>query len=264
MARTGSGQLIERQILTPMLGIFRFALDEGCPAFVAGQYLTLGLEVEGEIVWRPYSIASSPEQTNYVEFLVRWAVHPVEGKFTTALGRLEVGDRIRWRGPKGHFTLPDSSDGRMLLLIGAGTGVAPFVSFIRHIRESEQSREIILLHGASYIEDLAYGELFRDMERQATLRYWPTISRPDEDHNRDWRGATGRVESWLERPAPDASCALERALAFELNPESTFVYLCGSIGMAESVTAQLLAQGYRPKRPRDASDSYDFLVEAYG
>ena len=106
------GTLIARELLTPTLGIFRFELEGGVPPFLAGQYLTLGLEVEGEIVWRPYSVASPPEETRFVEFLVRWAVHPVAGRFTTRPGAARGGRRLLLEGAQGALHRARGASGR--------------------------------------------------------------------------------------------------------------------------------------------------------
>jgi ferredoxin--NADP+ reductase len=293
VTKRGTGRLVERELLTPTLGIFRFALEGGVPDFEAGQYLTLGLAPEpssgpapgsssepvpgssskpapGEqITWRPYSVASPPEETRHVDFLVRWAVHPVEGVFTTRLGRLKEGDTIHWRGPRGHFTIrertPDGRpDRRRLLLVAAGTGVAPFTSYLGHLEATEDEREVVLLHGASYVDELAYRERFEDLARQGKLVYLPTISRPDESHNDGWSGGTGRVERWLEEREGEETCALERELAIRLDPEHTSAHLCGSEGMVHAARAALEARGFRDARHPHADGRHDLVWEAYG
>jgi len=241
--------LIERELLSPTLGIFRFALDGGVPPFEAGQYLILGLPVDGKLVWRPFSVASPPEETRFVEFLVRWVVHPVEGVFTTRFGRLREGDLIRWKGPQGRFTIRERlhdgrPDRRRLLLVAAGTGVAPFASYLGHLQAADDGREVVLVQGASYADELAYRQRFEELARQGRLEYLPTISRPEELRNQDWSGGTGRVERWLELPAPGAPCELERALSIQLAPADTCAYLCGSDGMVRAARAALEARGF--------------------
>lgn len=269
MTGSGTGRLVERELLTPTLGIFRFELDGGIPSFAPGQYLTLGLVHGDEAVWRPLSIVSPPEETRFVEFLVRWAVHPVAGAFTTRLGELQEGDAIRWKGPKGRFTLrerfPDGSpDERIGLLIAAGTGIAPFVSFVEHVQHCGKDRQLVVLQGASYVDELAYRERFEELVRAGSLSYVPTISRPLESHNSDWSGGSGRVEAWLERPEDGGACALERALSLELDPALVSAYVCGSEAMVHNVRAQLEPLGFRPHADPYPDGRYDLAWEAYG
>src|SRR5690348_34833 len=72
--------------------------------FLSGQYMTIGVFVDGRIVQRPYSVASDPHlagDTGY-EFFVRLVQG---GLFTPLLWRLPVGHKMRMIGPKGKFTL---------------------------------------------------------------------------------------------------------------------------------------------------------------
>jgi ferredoxin--NADP+ reductase len=272
-------RLVAREELTPTLGIFRFELEGGVPAFEPGQYLTLGLPGEGDepVVWRAYSIASPPEETRWVELYVRWMVHPVEGALTTRLGKLRVGDEARWLRPKGRFTIeaarPDGSpDTRRLVLIAAGTGVAPFVSYARHLHAAGSTRELLVCHGASYPDELGYRGLFEELQAASApedeagwhLCYLPTVSRPLEDLSAEWRGETGRVHELLQRPGDGRPCALERALGDRLSPRTSFVHVCGFEGTVRDVLAALEPLDFRdPRHPRE-DGGYDLKWESFG
>ena len=248
----GAARLVAREELNATLGVFRFAFEGGPPRFEAGQYVTLGLEGPEGLVRRPYSIASAPEETAHLEFLVRWVVHPVAGALTTLLGRLEVGDEVQWAGPKGHLAVGD--DPRRLVLVSAGTGVAPFASIVRHLHAVGDPREVVLVQGASYVDDLAYRADFRAIAEAGRLRYLPTISRPHESHNAAWRGASGRAERWLA--AEDGAFAFERELDVRVSPQDTLVLLYGPEGLVDGARAALSARGFR--------DHDDVRWEAYG
>ncbi|MDE1872849.1 MAG: ferredoxin--NADP reductase, partial [Thaumarchaeota archaeon] len=67
-------------------------------------------------------------------------------------------------------------------------------------------REIVVLHGASYVDELGYREELTQLEEESldrgkdkwSFRYRSTISRPDEWFNRTWNGQNGRVETFLQ------------------------------------------------------------------
>ena len=99
--------------------------------FVAGQYYLVRIRVEGppEAVQQAYSLTSSPWPLSP---LVEMAVRAVPGGRVSPVlvHRVVAGDQLHVRGPFGSLTW-DGSDGRPLVMIGAGSGVAPFTSIVR-------------------------------------------------------------------------------------------------------------------------------------
>src|ERR671925_957411 len=163
------------QIIKEDLGIFYITPDDGpIPDFKAGQFVTIGFHIpnEGKIVRRAYSIASPPEQKKYFELLIRWVRKPVPGRLTTELFNKKEGDEIVWVKPTGIFTINEkmhdgSPDDRRMVLIGGGTGLRPFISYSMPLPAMGSKREIIVLHGASYVDELSYRELLTDLEEES-------------------------------------------------------------------------------------------------
>jgi len=196
------------QILKEDLAIFRLVPNDGkVPDYRAGQFITIGLNVpsEGKVIRRAYSIASHPENKKYVELVIRWVRKPLPGRLTTQLFNAKEGDEITWIKPTGlaldiNEKLPNGEkDNRRIVCLGGGTGIAPFVSFAQHLHAVGDKREIVVLHGASYIDELSYKELFTELETESidkgrdkwNFRYRAAISRPQEWFNRSWSGQTG-------------------------------------------------------------------------
>ena len=144
--------------------------------FEPGQYLTIGVVVDGKLLQRPYSVASAPQVsgTDGYEFYVRLV--PVI-RFTTALWRLPIGHRMRMIGPKGKFLL-EPDDERAHLYVSTGTGIAPFISMIRDtMLRGDRRRRRSSLHGCSFADELGY----RDVPRGARARPdVPCDLRPDD------------------------------------------------------------------------------------
>ena len=232
--------LIRREDATESLSTLWVRFDAEPTPFLAGQYMTIGVFVEGEagaplrIVQRPYSVASPPAVagSDGYEMYVRL----VEGGlFTPLLWRLPVGHRMRMIGPKGKFTL-DPDDNRTHLFISSGTGNAPFVAMMRQLLIDGAPRKTVFLNGVSYERDLGYRELVEGWERDGgyPVRFIPTVSRPNAPENAAWTGRTGRVESIVE-PVLD-----ELALA----PDNTIAYICGNPDMIIAAEETLLARGF--------------------
>jgi len=225
--------LIRRDDQHESLAYFWVRMDGEATPFEAGQYMTIGVMVDGRIVQRPYSIASAPRLANDgYEMYIRL----VEGgTFTPLLWELPVGHRMRIIGPKGKFTLAPDDD-RTHLFISSGTGNAPFIAMMRELLAEGRPRPAVFLNGCSYERDLGYRPIVEDWERTGgyPVTFIPTVSRPADPLNAGWTGRTGRVETILG-PVCD-----ELALA----PDNTVAYLCGNPDMILTAEQTLLERGF--------------------
>ncbi len=154
----------------------------------------------------------------------------------------------------GHFTLEHTmgaDDGRLKVLVAAGTGLAPFVSIARaRLRDDPRARldDLAILHGVSYPADLGYRDELEHMAREHGLIYVPTVSRPHEAP--DWDGCTGRVESLFE---PGRIADLEARLGLPaggLRPDRAGVLICGLNGTIARCIEHLACRGFVPNHPR--------------
>ncbi len=268
------------RVLKEDLEIIRIVPNEGTvPDFKAGQFVTLSLmnPDEGKLVRRAYSIASPPEKKKYFELLIRWVKKPLPGRLTTQIFNRNEGDEIGWLKPTGIFTVNEkmhdgTPDNRRLVLIGGGTGLAPFIAYSLHLKSIGSKREIVVLHGASYVDELSYRELLTELEEESedkgkdnwNFKYRASISRPHEPFNRSWGGQKGRVESFL-RPEPGGDTSpLEDLVGEKITPENTSFYVCGWQGTVDGVLDFLKPKGFVDERHKRTDGSYEIKFESYG
>ncbi|MGI0024028.1 MAG: FAD-binding oxidoreductase [Nitrososphaera sp.] len=280
MVVDNKGMISYVQVLKEDLAIFHITPDNGpVPDFKAGQFVTLGLHVpsEGKIIRRAYSIASPPEQKKRFELVVRWVRKPVPGRLTTELFSKKEGDEIAWVKPTGIFTINDkmpdgSPENRRMVLIGGGTGLAPFIAYSLHLKAIGSRREIVVLHGASYVDELSYKELLGSLEEESldhgkdkwNFRYRASISRPQEWFNRTWGGQKGRVESFLRPKAGKDLSPLEELVGEKVTPENTSFYICGWQGTVDGALDYLVPKGFVTERNKRKDGGYDIKFESYG
>lgn len=273
-AQPNLGRLSYRKDLTPDLAILRMQPADGGPVpdFRAGQFVTLGMQFpdEDRMTYRAYSISSPPEEKRYFELYIKWTTKPVMGKFTSALFGMKEGDTLYWRKPAGAFTIEDKKadgtpDSRRLVLVASGTGLAPFISYILHLKSIGSKREIVLLHGAKYAQELGYRDILEKMAGGDSLnfKYLPTVSRPDHELSRGWRGSTGRVETLLVDKVDDRS-HLEKTVGEKVTPENSFFHVCGYQGTIDSVVSILGPLGFVTNRSKRKDGSFDIKIETYG
>ena len=280
MVVDNKGTVTYVQLLKEDLGIFRVVPNDGqVPDYKPGQFITIGMPNPAEnnkIVRRAYSLASHPENRKYIELVVRWVRKPLPGRLTTQLFNAKEGDEVSWIKPTGAFTInekmPDGSkDERRIVCIGGGTGLAPFVSYALHLRDVGDKREIIVLHGASYVDELSYKEVLTNLEYESLDRgkdkwnftYRAAISRPQEWFNRSWSGQTGRVETFL-RPKDDDESPLEEIIGEKITKENTMFYICGWQGTIDAVMDFMNPRGFVTERKKREDGSFEVKYESYG
>ncbi|MEK6964702.1 MAG: FAD-binding oxidoreductase [Thermoproteota archaeon] len=267
------------QSLKEDLSVFRLVPQDGAvPEYKAGQFLTIGLHVpnENKIIRRAYSIASHSENRKYIELYIRWVRKPLPGRLTTQLFNAKEGDEINWLKPTGAFTINETlangqKDERRLICIGGGTGLAPFVSYAQHLHAVGDKRELVVLHGASYVDELGYKELLTDLEYESidkgkdkwNFTYRATISRPQEWFNRSWGGQVGRVETFL-RSKDGGPSPLEKLVNDKITKENTIFYICGWQGTIDGVMDFLKTRGFVSEREKRPDGSFEVKYESYG
>ena len=225
--------LIDRVDQHESLAYFWVKFDAEPTPFEPGQYMTIGVFIDGRIVQRPYSVASPPRvagDTGY-EFYMRLVQG---GTFTPVLWDLPVGHRMRMIGPKGKFLL-EPDDERVHLFISSGTGNAPFVSMMRELLAAGAPRRAVFINGVSYVRDLGYREVLEGWEASGEypVTFIPTVSRPADPSNAGWEGRTGRAEAIVEPVFADLG----------LRADDTIAYLCGNPDMILAAEQTLLGLG---------------------
>jgi ferredoxin--NADP+ reductase len=269
------------QLLKEDMAIFRIVPNNGVvPDYKAGQFLTIGIPVVAEnykTVRRAYSIASHPENKKYFEFVIRWVRKPLPGRVTTQLFYASEGDELSLGYPTGNAltineTMHDGrKDQRRIVCVGGGTGIAPFVSFAQHLHAVGDKREIVVLHGASYVDELSYKDLFTQLETESldrgkdkwNFRYRASISRPEEWFNRSWNGQTGRVENFL-RSKDGGPSPLEKLVGEKVTTENTTFYICGWQGTIDGVMSFLEPEGFVTFHHKRKDGSFEVKYESYG
>jgi ferredoxin-NADP reductase len=128
-----------------------------------GQYLRVGVVVDGIFHWRAYSLTSDPGREDG-----RISITPklVEaGKVTPHLVRqLRPGTILRLGGVEGDFTLPDPLPGK-LLFVSAGSGITPIMSMLRALHGRDELHDACLLHSARREDDVIFGGQLEMLDR---------------------------------------------------------------------------------------------------
>ncbi|QIB34355.1 ferredoxin--NADP reductase [Ancylobacter pratisalsi] len=220
--------------------------------FKNGQFVMIGLEVEGKPLLRAYSIASA----NYEETLEFFSIKVPNGPLTSRLQHLKVGDEvIVGRKPTGTLLVDYLVPGRRLYLLSTGTGLAPFMSLIKDPETYEAFEKVILVHGVRTVGELAYqdfienelpdNEYFGELVREK-LVYYPTVTRePYRNQGRITDLITsGKLFADLDLPP--------------LDKEDDRVMLCGSPQLLDDMRVILKQNSFEEG---STTEPGDFVIE---
>jgi glycine betaine catabolism B len=178
-------------VVTPEVRTFVFAPENCGPArHVAGQYLTLTVEVEGRCMTRNYTISSPPTRPYLLDITVKRETGGTVSRWLH--DHLTPGMTISATLPHGDFTLSHHPADRYLLLAG-GVGITPFLSMLRACHDLRHGADVVLVHNTRGPQLLVARP---ELEALAASESWFTyVPMCDEvDRTGSWRGLTGRLD----------------------------------------------------------------------
>ncbi len=134
-----------------------------------GQYLRIGVIVDGIHHWRAYSLTSDPGRPDGCISITPKLVDA--GKVSPFLVQEAApGEIVRLGGVEGTFVLPDPVPPR-LLFVSAGSGVTPIMSMLRALDRRNALADVVVVHSARDADDVIFGAQLRDLaQRNPGLR----------------------------------------------------------------------------------------------
>jgi ferredoxin--NADP+ reductase len=220
--------------------------------FLSGQFVMLGLEVDGKPLLRAYSIASAA----YADELEFYSIKVPDGPLTSRLMNIVEGDEVLvGRKPTGTLILDGLRPGKNLYLVGTGTGLAPFISLAREPEVYERFEKVIVTHTVREVADLNYREFFEsELPNDELLGemiapkliYYPTVTREPFK-------TQGRITDLIESGKLFSDIGLP-----PLDPATDRLMLCGGPSVLADLKSLLLARGYEEG---SVSSPGDFVLE---
>jgi ferredoxin-NADP reductase len=168
------------------------------PGHRPGQYIRIGIDIEGVRHWRAYSLTSDPWREDGLISITPKVVD--EGKVSPYLvHRGRVGAIVSLGGVEGDFTLPDPPPEK-LLFISAGSGITPIMSMLRCLHHADQVKDVVLLHSARHTDEVIFGPELRELaDRHEGLTLHEQLTR---EHGRMGPADLDRLcPDWRERDA---------------------------------------------------------------
>ena len=194
-----------------------FVIEPGL-SFKPGQFVELTVFGYGEA---PFSISGGDEDR--IELSIR-----AVGNVTRKLHAMKIGEHVGIRGPFGNGWPLEKAEGRNLLIVAGGIGLAPLRPVIREIEKNRAKYgKLTLLYGARNPRFLLYKYEFSRYESIPHTEFLVTVDKPDAA----WDGCVGVVTILLHRT--------------EISPENTVALVCGPEIMMRFTVKELNKLGFR-------------------
>ncbi len=210
--------------------------------FSAGQFSRLGLNLSGTTIWRAYSIMS-PEYAEYLEYI---AVLIPNGDMSACLQNMQNDDYIYLDKNATGFLLPQRfADGRDLVMLSTGSGIAPFLSQLMQVTLWQRFEHIVLVHSVSYTNELIFSGRLKQLSNNPLvgefahrLIYIPITT----------QDSGGILHQRI--PALLLNGNLSRTCQIDFNQKDTRFMICGNPSMVEDTYSALKQLGFTMNRNR--------------
>ncbi len=217
---------------SPNITTYRFRPKEPL-TFGAGQFVELTVPGIGEA---PFTPSSNPNVTETMEITIMDV-----GTVTHALTKMKVGDTVGIRGPYGNGYNMADFDGKEILIMGGGVGLAPLRSLILALFDDiDRYKKVSIRYGARTPEDIVFKDLLPEWEKMKNTEVLLTIDEPAEN----WTGKVGVVTVLLD-DLPLLTTVGVEGLPF--SAETAVACVCGPPIMLKFVNIALLEKGFKPE-----------------
>lgn len=193
-----------------------------------GQHVAITANVDGQAVTRSYTPVSNNADRGTLELIIK--CYP-DGKLTGGyLANLEIGDEVKFRGPKGAMRYKPGHCKRIGMLAG-GSGITPMYQVIRAICEDQRDTTKISLIYANRTEaDILLREELDAFARKYpnNLKVYYVLDNPPAD----WQGGVGHVTK---------DTIAERFPSADIDSKAM---ICGPPGMVNAAKNALVELGF--------------------
>jgi ferredoxin-NADP reductase len=161
-----------------------------------GQYVGIGLRLDGRWHWRSYSLTSVPRRNDKCITITVKATP--EGFLSTHLvNGVKPGTVVRLAAPKGDFALPDPPPPKVLF-VSAGSGITPLMAMLRSLEARGHSPDIVHIHSAPSAEAVIFRDELRELEKKQS-GYRLHLQLTHTDGHLDFDGLGALVPDWQDR-----------------------------------------------------------------
>lgn len=237
MAKWHNGRVLANKRWNQRLTSLRF--EAPLQGFEPGQFVRVGLEVDGEIIARPYSLVNTADES---ALEIYFNIVP-EGPLSPRLFELQPGDKVLVaERPAGFLTISEVPAANNLWMMATGTAIGPFLSILKGKTAWDKFDKVTLCYSVRTQEELAYAETISKIAdlRRNQFSFIPLITREPMEN-----ALCERIPQSIENGN------LEAFGNTPISADDSHVMICGSTEMITEVSAILESRGMRKHRRRE-------------
>ncbi len=194
---------------------------------IPGQFVMLNYPTKDTFVKRAYSIASSPTK-DYLQLCIK--AMP-EGFVSQEFQTVKVGTEFEMTGPHGRFTFDEKH--KDIVLLGAGSGVAPYLAMLQFAQDKDLTNNITLFTSHRTGRDCIFQNMFEEIaHKNKNIRLFSCVTR---EENTGVRARCGRITK---------EYMVEHLKSFE----NKHFYLCGPAAFVSAMKDLLFSEGVTKER----------------
>lgn len=206
---------------TPAIKTFKLKLEKNIP-FRTGQFVEMTVPGIGEA---PFTPSSNPKTEDAMDLTIMKA-----GRVTSVLHEMAAGSDIAVRGPYGAGYPLKDFEGKEILIVGGGVGLAPLRSLIfALLNERKRYKRIVVKYGSRSPKDIVYKDLIKEWSDNKDLELEVTVDAGDDT----WKGNVGLITTLVKKD-------------MGMDMANTAAIVCGPPIMMKFTTFKLIDMGYEP------------------
>lgn len=231
------GKVVERKQWNKTL--HSLYVESDIEPFEAGQFVKVALEINGEVIGRPYSLVNPPD-SQPLEF---YYIEVPNGPLTSRLVNLIPSNDVLV-APRAHgfMILDEVPQAKHLWLIATGTGIGPFISILTTDKPWQRYERVVLVYAVRTLSELNYQERISQflVKHPEQFTFIPFLSRETLDF-----ALTGRI------PQAIIDGRLEAHAGIKISAENSQIMLCGNPQVVKDTTNILIERGLKKHRRFD-------------
>jgi len=222
------GTIVKTRQMTANEKFFEIELEGGRElGHMPGQFAQFSIFGIGEA---PISISSSPTKKNKNTFEI--CVRKV-GTFTSALHKLEAGDKVGVRGPFGTPFPIDDLKGNDLLFVAGGLGIVPLRSLIKFVMDKRRDfGDVTILLGCKEPKERLFTDEIEEWNRMTDINYACTVDKAGPE----WKGNVGVITTLI----PGVDIDINRTYAVVVGPPIMYKFVIKELLKKEMPERQII------------------------
>lgn len=156
---------------TSKMYVLKSSMGKELAYFEAGCYIPVYVDIDGNLIERPYGLASSPKEAE--EGIYKIVIKEAAGGYvsTYILENWKAGDKVLLGAPLASEVYNPIRDRKNVIALAGGVGITPFYSMAKAVAEGDNDHNLTLFYGANTIDEILFQDEWKEIEEASNGRF---------------------------------------------------------------------------------------------